>query len=156
MGEFIDEVRQAAADWMQLQGITPNPRDYADWREAWHPDTVQVWGRLTKEGAEDCEAVRWLHGPYRQAIPQARIREGSIYRTSVTGEIGNIGRLWHRMYPVVQLKKNPEDAKKPIIRKTNQFMELVTLFPDNSADSNEFVKYLESEQRMFQKLWPLK
>ncbi len=156
VGEFIDEVRQAAADWMQLQGITPNPRDYADWREAWHPDTVQVWGRLTKEGAEDCEAVRWLHGPYRQAIPQARIREGSIYRTSVTGEIGNIGRLWHRMYPVVQLKKNPEDAKKPIIRKTNQFMELVTLFPDNSADSNEFVKYLESEQRMFQKLWPLK
>ncbi len=155
VGEFIDEVRQVAQDWLELQGITPNPQQKANWRETWHPETVEIWGRQTREGAEDCEAVRWLHGPYREALPKARITEGSIYRTSVTGELGNIGRLWHRMYPVIALKKNPDDPSKAIPRNTNQFFELLTFFPDNSEDSDEFLEFLESEQKIFQKLWPL-
>jgi CRISPR-associated protein Cmr6 len=155
VGEFIEEVRQVAQDWLELQGITPNPQQKANWRETWHPETVEIWGRQTKEGAEDCEAVRWLHGPYREAFPQARITEGSIYRTSVTGEIGNIGRLWHRMYPVIGLKKNSDDPSKAIPRNTNQFFELITFFPDNSDHSDEFLEFLASEQKIFQKLWPL-
>lgn len=85
-------------------------------------------------------------------MPQARITEGSIYRTSVTGEIGNIGKLWHRMYPVIALKTNPENPNKPIPRNTNQFFELLTFFPDDSEHSEEF---LELEQKLFQKLWSL-
>ncbi|MFB2875685.1 RAMP superfamily protein [Floridanema aerugineum] len=155
VGEFIEEVRQVAQDWLELQGITPNPQQKANWRETWHPETVEIWGRQTKEGAEDCEAVRWLHGPYREALPKARITEGSIYRTSVTGELGNIGRLWHRMYPVIGLKKNPDEPSKPILRNTNQFFELLTFFPDDSEHSDEFLDFLASEQKLFQKLWPL-
>ena len=153
VGSFIDEVRQAALDWMQLQGVTPNPDRKANWREAWHPDIVQVWGRLT-DGAEDSEAIHWLHSPYRKRDPQFRISEGTIYGTSVTGGVSQIGRIWHRMYPIVQLKKNPDDPKKPIVRKTNKYWELLTFFPDYSDnDSVQFLGFLESEQKMFQRLW---
>jgi CRISPR-associated protein Cmr6 len=42
---FIDKVRQAAQEWMTLQGINTNSNQIASWREAWHRDRVQVWGR---------------------------------------------------------------------------------------------------------------
>ena len=155
VGEFIDKVRQTAQEWMQLQGITPNPAQKAPWREAWHPETVQVWGREASD-AEDCEAIFWLHQPYQQAI--ARVQpEGSIYRSSVTGQMGQIGRLWHRMYPLVRLVRNPEDPNgRPIPRPTQKYFELLTLFPDNSAESQQFVQFLNSQQSQpkgFQKLW---
>lgn len=106
---------------------------------------MQVWGRLADE-AEDCEAIRWLHGPYREAIHSVGISEGSIYRSSVTGQVGQIGRLWHRMYPLVRLVKNPKDpGGKPIPKQTNQYFELLTLFPDNSLESNELLEFLQSE-----------
>ena len=155
VGEFIDSVRQRARTWMQQRGKLPQPRQHADWREVWHPDTVQVWGRQVEE-AEDCEAIRWLHGPYREAIPTAGIREGSIYRSSLTGQMGVIGRLWHRMYPRVRLIKNPQDPKgKPLAKRTREYFELLTLFPDGSAKSDAFLTFLESEQKRFQRLWPL-
>jgi len=152
VGQFIDEVRQVAVDWMKLKGYNFRPNKYADWRESWHPETLQVWGRLANE-AEDCEAIRWLHGPYREAIPRARISEGSIYRSTVTGEVGHIGRLWHRMYPFVKLVKS-NNPKQPIPRVTNQYFELLTIFPDNSLESRELLLFLESQrQGGFQKLW---
>jgi len=152
VGQFIDEVRQVAIDWMKLKGYNFNPNNYAYWRESWHPETLQVWGRLANE-AEDCEAIRWLHGPYREAIPRARISEGSIYRSTVTGEVGHIGRLWHRMYPLVRLVKS-NNPKQPIPRVTNQYFELLTIFPDNSLESRELLLFLESQhQGGFQKLW---
>jgi CRISPR-associated protein Cmr6 len=153
VGDFIEEVRQAAQDWMQLQGHVPSPNQHADWREAWHPSNVQVWGREA-DGIEDSEAVRWLHGPFREAIPNAGIQEGSIYRSSMTGRIGQIGRLWHRMYPQVRLVKDPENPKRPKPLVTRQFFELVTLFPDQSSESDELLYFLESQQKAFQKLWP--
>ena len=154
VGDFIEEVRQAACDWMQLQKITPRPNNYVDWREAWHPQNVQVWGRET-DGIEDSEAVKWLHGPYREAIPSVGIPEGSIYRSSVTGRMGQIGRLWHRMYPKVRLVKDPENPKKPMPLVTRQYFELVTLFPDQSIESTQLLDFLESQQKLFQKLWPV-
>lgn len=123
------------------------------WRKARHPETVQVWGRLASE-AEDCEAIRWLHGSYREAIHSVGISEGSIDHSSVTGQVGQIGRLWHRMYPLVRLVKNPKNPNGKSIQQTNQYFELLTLFPEDSLKSDELLKFLQSEQKMFQRLWP--
>jgi CRISPR-associated protein Cmr6 len=153
VGPFIDEVRQTAAAWMQLRGVASNPNHRTPWREAWHPENVQVWGRLASD-AEDCEAIRWLHGPYREAY-HARIAAGSIYSTSVTGKVGQIGRLWHRMYPLVRLVKNPNQPDgKPIPKETRQYFELLTLFPDDSPESKDLLKFLHFDQKRFQCLWP--
>ncbi len=152
--EFIEQVRSCATEWMKLQGVTPNSAHLTPWREAWHKQNVQVWGRLA-ENNEECEAIHWLHGPYQNAIPNAHIPEGSIYRSSITGQMSQIGRLWHRMYPVVQLVPDPSDANKRIGRVTRRYLELLTLFPDDSQQSNQFVKFLASKQSGFTKLWPL-
>ncbi|MEO0537684.1 MAG: RAMP superfamily protein [Cyanobacteria bacterium P01_A01_bin.123] len=155
-GDFITEVQTAAQDWMQLQNVQPNPAQHADWREAWHPSKVQVWGRLTDKSGdiEDCQAVHWLHGPYRQAIPTAGIREGSIYKSSLTGQMGQIGRLWHRMYPYIRLVKDPENPKRPKPLVTRQYFELLTLFPDDEPETLDFLDFLNNQQQSFQKLWP--
>lgn len=155
--DFIDTVQAAAKTWMKLQGVMANPVQHANWREAWHPDQVEVWGRLTKagEGMEDSYAVHWLHGPYRQAIPTANIREASIYKSSLTGQMGLIGRLWHRMYPFIRLVKDPNNPPKPMPLLTNQYFELLTIFPDDAPETLEFLDYLESQQNAFQRLWPI-
>ena len=81
---FINEVRQIARDWLTLRGFPVDETTYARWREAWHPDIVQVWGRPHLDDnrrpltAEECEAIRWFHGPYRSAFRKANIPEGSI------------------------------------------------------------------------------
>lgn len=153
VSSFIEEVRQTAANWMQLRGVTPNPDRRTPWRETWHPANVQVWGRVAEE-AEDSEASRWLHGPYRQAIPLAGISEGSIYRSSITGQVGQIGRIWHRMYPLVRLVKIPNQPEsKPTLKPTEQYFELLTFFPDESPKSRDLLKFLQSEQKIFQRLW---
>lgn len=154
IGSFIDRVRTVAQEWMQLQGVKPNPKQPAPWREAWHPDVVQVWGRMA-DSAEDCEAIRWLHGPYRKAIPGARVTEGSIYRSSITGRMGQIGRLWHRMYPLVRLVKDPDNPDRPKPLPTTKYFELLTLFPDNSPESRGLLEFLTTEQKMFTRLWPI-
>lgn len=157
--ELIDGLRLRGQEWMQLQGIAANPERWAEeWREVWHPSRVQVWGRETRSDALDFEAraIPWLHGPYRERF--GREVEGSIYRSSVTGQMGQIGRLWHRMYPVVVLrKKNPQDPnEKPVPRETKRFFELLTLFPDGSSEFTEFVTFLKSQRSReggFQPLW---
>ena len=150
---FIKSVCQAASDWMKLQGITPNSKHYADsWREAWHLNNVQIWGRLA-EHQEDSAAVDWLHGPYRQGDPRYGIPTGSIYKTPVTGGVSQVGKLWHRMYPVVNLLRNRNDPQDIQAKQTNQYLELLTIFPDNSAEFTQFLTFLESEQQQLQKLW---
>jgi CRISPR-associated protein Cmr6 len=155
VGEFINKVRQSAQDWMQLQSMTPNPVQKAPWREAWHPHTVQVWGREA-DSKEESEAIFWLHRPYQEEIRRVQ-PNGSIYRSSVTGQMGQIGRLWHRMYPFVRLVRNPQDPNgRPIPKTTPKYFELLTLFPDDSAESRQFVEFLKSQQNRpqgFKKLW---
>lgn len=155
VGGFIDKVRQIAQDWMVLQNITPNINQKAPWREAWHPDKVQVWGREA-ETSEESEAIFWLHGAYQDEIRGIQ-PEGSIYRSSLTGRMGQIGRIWHRMYPLVRLVKNPQNPNgKPIPKKTTKYLEILTIFPDNSNESRQFLQYLDSQkkqQNSFQKLW---
>ncbi|ASC71200.1 hypothetical protein XM38_021520 [Halomicronema hongdechloris C2206] len=152
---FLQAIRKVARTWVQLQKA--NSRQWAKtWREAWHPQNVQVWGRVARE-AEDSRAVEWLHGPYRPAMPTANILEGTIKQTSVTGKLNRIGRLWHRMYPIVRLVRNPEDPDgKPIakMRSRPEYLELLTLFPNDSPEFLDFLDFLETQQTMFQKLWP--
>ena len=156
LGEFIEVVRRMALAWMEIQGVTPGQR--ADWREAWHPQTVEIWGRMA-DYAEDSRAIRWFHGPYREAMPRANIREGSIYRSSLTGQMSQIGRIWHRMYPHVGLFKNRQDpAGQPISRQTAKFLEVLTIFPDQSKEARGFLEFLDSQEHLekgFQRLWPL-
>jgi CRISPR-associated protein Cmr6 len=154
VGGFIDKVQQIAKDWMQLQGITPNPSQKASWREAWHHDKVQVWGREA-ENSEESEAIFWLHGAYQEEIRGVQ-REGSIYKSSLTGRMGQIGRLWHRMYPVVRLKPPEVPNGKPIPRVTPKYLEFLTIFPDNTPESRDFLQFLEAQknhQNGFKKLW---
>jgi CRISPR-associated protein Cmr6 len=152
---FIDKVRQADQEWMTLQGINTNSNQIAPWREAWHRDRVQVWGREA-ESREDSQAIFWLHAPYQEEIRGIQ-REGSIYKSSITGSMGQIGRLWHRMYPLVRLVKNPQDSNgEPIPKKTTKYLELLTIFPDNSTKSRQFLEFLNSQinrSNSFQKLW---
>lgn len=151
---FIEEVRQAVQDWMTLQGVRVTPSRHADWREAWHPDTVQVWGR-TARFLQDSEAVGWLHGPYRNALRAANITEGSIYKSSLTGQMGQIGRLWHRLYPAVRVSKDPNNPQQqPQPKVVAQHFEWLTLFPDNSRESRAFIDFLNHEQQEFKQLWP--
>ena len=151
---FIDKVSQIAKEWMELQGITPNPNQKLPWREVWHPDKVQVWGREA-ENQEDSQAIFWLHGPYQEEIRGIQ-PEGSIKRSSLTGQMGQIGRLWHRMYPVVRLVRNRQDPEgKPYPLKTPKYLEILTLFPDNSPESRQFINFLNSQQhrpKSFQRL----
>ncbi len=57
----------------------------------------------------------------------------------------------------LRLLKNPQDPKgKPIIKTTPKYLELLTIFPDNSPESRQFIDFLHSQQNRtnsFQKLW---
>jgi CRISPR-associated protein Cmr6 len=152
VGRFIDEVRQIASEWMQLHGIKPDKNRFADWREAWHPDCVEVWGRLA-EGTEDCVALRWLHEPYQRANRQFGEVEKTIKQSSVTGKMSQVGRLWHRMYPVVKLVDDPNNSGRRKPRIMPNYLELLTIFPDDSDKCHDFLDFLDSGPEGFQRLW---
>jgi CRISPR-associated protein Cmr6 len=152
VGQFLDNVRQTAKEWIQCQNKPLRETAYAnDWRESWHPSNVQVWGRIA-DGAEESVAVRWFHEPYQRRIQNIQ-PEGSIYKSSITGEIGQISLLWHRMYPIILLKKDPENPKKPIVRLTPRYLEIITIFPDDSQECKDFLNFLETQPEGFELLW---
>lgn len=152
IGEFLDNVRQIAREWIQSQNKPLRTTEWAkDWREAWHPSNVQVWGRIA-ENADESAAVRWFHEPYQQKIPGIQ-PEGSIYKSSVTGKIGQISRIWHRMYPLIALKKDPENPQKPIVKPSPRYLELITIFPDGTTESNDFLQFLNTHPEQFEQLW---
>jgi CRISPR-associated protein Cmr6 len=149
VGGFIDSVLETAKVWMQLRGKTPTPNHHADWRESWHPSRVQVWGRIAQT-RDECVAISWLHEPYQQGIARGEPNK-SIKATSVTGKIGQIGRLWHRMYPPKLLVVKQEG--KPKVKQTNRFLELLTIFPDDSEVCHEFLEFLNTQPDEFKLLW---
>ena len=152
VGEFLDNVRQTAREWIQSQNKPLREAEWAqDWREAWHPSNVQVWGRIA-DNVDESAAVRWFHQPYQQRI-QGIQSEGSIYRSPVTGKIGQISLIWHRMYPLIILKKDPENPRKPIVRPSPRYLEIITIFPDGSTKSNDFSEFLNSHPEQFEQLW---
>ncbi|MEN9216278.1 MAG: hypothetical protein Q6K90_03005, partial [Gloeomargarita sp. HHBFW_bins_162] len=119
LGQFIDtRLLPAAKEWLRLQGVNPNHQYAQEWREAWHQAKVQVWGRVAQD-QDDSIAVKWFHQPYRNGQ--------SIKSTSLTGRLGTIGRIWHRMYPKFTFPR--DGAPRP----TNEYIEFLTIFPDDSS-----------------------
>ncbi|MEQ9001139.1 MAG: RAMP superfamily protein [Coleofasciculus sp. B1-GNL1-01] len=149
IGKFINSVLDTAKTWMKLQGKIPNPNHPANWRESWHPSRVQVWGRLAKN-RDECVAIYWLHKRYQEGIRRGET-DKSIKRTSVTGELGQIGRLWHRMYPPKLFWIKKEGKLEP--KSMNRFIELLTLFPDESPECKKFVAFLQQKPKGFELLW---
>lgn len=152
VGGFFDGVREVAIDWLGTRPYAqPKTIWVQEWREAWHPSRVRVWGRVAN-GADDSVAVRWFHGAYQPEIRGIQERR-SIYRSHLTGKIGQISRLWHRMYPIVLFKKDPENPKKPIVRPTPRFLELLTFFPDDSEEADDFLDFLNTNPEGFEQVW---
>ncbi len=123
--DFIDEIREQAIVWIQSELSYYHPGCAEEWREAWHLNKVQVWGRKTDKTSR---AVQWFHGKYQN--------QETIYKSTLTGTMGKIGRIWHRMYPV-----------------ENGFVELLTIFPDQSSKTRDFLNFLAIESSGFQRLW---
>jgi CRISPR-associated protein Cmr6 len=143
----IDKLREIALEWMELHQIKskhPEP-----WRESWHPDRVQVWGRIA-DRSDDSVAIHWLHGNYAP--------DRTIYESAITGRMGQVGRIWHRMYPAIALVV--PDRTKPtevIAKRKSQFVELLTIFPDrNIPQCQPFINYLTEQSQYegtFEKVW---
>lgn len=150
VGGFIDSVLETAKAWMQLRGKTPTPNRHADWRESWHPSRVQVWGRIAQT-RDECTAIDWLHKPYQKAILRGE-KDQTIKATSVTGKLGEIGCIWHRMYPPKVQVVTQEG--KPKQKSTNRFLELLTIFPDGSQESDDFLAFMKTQpDDGFKLLW---
>jgi CRISPR-associated protein Cmr6 len=130
---FLKEIREQVIAWVQAEGQPLN--DYVKtWRETWHPNNVQVWGRVATN--EQSQAVRWFHD------------EKFLKGTNLAGAMGQIGRIWHRMYPRYEIK----DGK--LNRLDKDYVELLTIFPDSSPGSQRFMNFLATEASQFKKLWP--
>ncbi len=143
----MEKLKQAALTWMELQRVQELPP--ASWREAWHPSRVQVWGRIA-EDAEDSRAIHWLHGSYSDS--------GTIYKSALAGKMGQVGKIWHRMYPAIPLGKNEADPKLPRVIRRKDFIELLTIFPDrNIPECQPFLDFLaeqhRNDEKEFAKLW---
>lgn len=132
ISKFIQDIRQNLINLLEL----PNVNYVETWREAWHPNKVQVWGRIGKTS----EAVEWFHGAYSN--------NKTIKRTDLTGKINptKVGRIWHRMYPRYVIKDGN-------LERTNQYVELLTIFPDDSQNTQEFLQFLNDDKK-FIKIFP--
>ncbi|MCS6958618.1 MAG: RAMP superfamily protein [Pseudanabaenaceae cyanobacterium SKYGB_i_bin29] len=137
---FLDTLQNTAREWLSMYNVQFS--NSCNWREAWRRGNVRVWGRLA-ENREDSLAIDWLHREYA--------RGKSIKRTFLTGRMGTIGRLWHRMFPVIDMV----DGKRQTLKLNGQsveYIELLTIFPDNSPECRDFLQFL-TDRREFQKLW---
>lgn len=119
---FIEEIREQAIAWIQTEISNYQPGYVRNWREAWHPDKVQVWGRIAQNGQS--KAVKWFHDTQY------------LKNSELAGRMGKIGRMWHRMYP-----------------SENGFIELLTIFPDTSVETQKFLEFLASSASDFSLLW---
>ncbi|MBE9209697.1 hypothetical protein IQ244_25020 [Nostoc sp. LEGE 06077] len=134
---ILDFAYNTVNNWLKLKGKNPSNK-VSSWRESFHPQKVQVWGRIA-EDEDDSLAVKWFHCNYKE--------NKSIKSSSLTGKMGQIGRIWHRMYPHYIKTKEGE-----IRRKGREYVELLTIFPDkNDEKTQDFLKFIETSQ--FTKLW---
>jgi CRISPR-associated protein Cmr6 len=103
VASFLDKVRETAGYWLELEGFTSQPNNLADWREAWHQDNVQVWGRVA-EDKEDSRAIYWFHGAYRPAIQEINQIEASI-QSAIFGVINYFSRSIEPLHRVLGIFK---------------------------------------------------
>lgn len=134
--EFLDSLHNRIKKWVKLNKKSLKA-DGSNWREAWHPKRVQVWGRIA-ENSFDSDAVYWFHGNYQG--------QKTIKNSDLTGQISKIGRIWHRMYPRYILEDNK-------LKETQEYVELLTIFSDDSETTQDFLAFLD-ERSDFELLWP--
>jgi CRISPR-associated protein Cmr6 len=79
------------------------------------------------DDVEDSLAIDWLHQDYKPGQ--------AIKRSELTGKIGQIGRIWHRMYPRFRFFKNSEG--KEVWKPTEEYVELLTIFPNVSGGDEQ-------------------
>ncbi|WP_232228489.1 hypothetical protein [Lyngbya sp. PCC 8106] len=140
IAKFLAEGRERAIEWLKVNKLKPNCY-ITDWREVWHPEKVEVWGRIA-ENNKSSKAIHWFHGSYSGSQ--------SIKQTSLTGKLNKIGCIWHRMYPRYVKTKAGE-----LKQKRQEYVELLTIFPDESASTKTFLEYLHTTNE-FIKLSPTK
>jgi len=147
---FLHEIQEKAIAWLRSEGYQPNGY-VGNWREAWHPDNVQVWGRLAKN-KKDSLALFWFHDSYttNQSIKLSELT-GWSSRNDRSPK-SKIGRIWHRMYPRYCKIK---DGKT--VRYKDEYVELLTIFPDDSSTTEQFLTFLQaqadpSDNRKFRQL----
>lgn len=143
---FLDSFYKKAQEFSWLCNQPNRGQPVPGIREAWHRENVQVWGRLAAD--EDSLAIKWLHQNYSQGR--------TIKQTELTGRMGKIGRLWHRMYPRFRVSKNSDG--KDVWKPTGEYVELLTIFPNVNGGNEQqqvvqnFLRFLD-ENTDFQQLW---
>jgi CRISPR-associated protein Cmr6 len=158
VGALIDQVQAAAMEWMRLWDDEPPRNVAAGWREAWCKERAQVWGRVA-EAEGDSLAIGWLHQGYDEVLRgRDFVATKQLKRTAVAGYLGNrdnptrIGRLWHRMYPVMWQTTRLDGRKS--IATADEYLELLTFFPGRDQSSIDFSEYLNSSKnKAFKRLW---
>lgn len=144
---FLNIFYTKGEEFLWLNSINHQSKSTPGIREAWRKENVQVWGRLA-EDKEDSLAINWLHQPYKQG--------SSIKQSELTGKMSQIGRIWHRMYP--KFRKNQNREGRDVWKQTEQYAELLTIFPNITGDIQEqektrnFLKFLDQETD-FKRLW---
>ncbi|MDH6099864.1 hypothetical protein NWP21_13660 [Anabaenopsis sp. FSS-46] len=134
---ILNNVQKEVNNWLQFKG-KQSSNQVSTWRESFHPQKVQVWGRIAEE-EDDSLAVKWFHGNYH--------KHSSIKGSSLTGRMGQIGRIWHRMYP-----RHTRNKEGQINRKGREYVELLTIFPDKKDEiTRDFLRFLGDSD--FTKLW---
>jgi CRISPR-associated protein Cmr6 len=125
ISKFLYKLQTIATQWLEYRQVISG--DFVNnWREVWHPEKVQVWGKIVAES----KAVHWFHGNYAPGK--------SIKNTDLTGKMGKTGRIWHRMYPRYVF----DNQSKQLRRHGKEYVELLTIFPDNSNTTQDFLKFL--------------
>ncbi|WP_013334239.1 hypothetical protein [Gloeothece verrucosa] len=132
---FLEGIYQSMQGWVKYKKANLNLLG-CNWREAFHPNRVQVWGRIANS-QDDSEAIYWFHQAYRS--------NQTIKQTELTGKLNKIGRIWHRMYPRSILVERGR-------KYTSEYVELLTIFPDDSQNTRDFILFLQ-ESSSFEKLW---
>jgi CRISPR-associated protein Cmr6 len=137
---FLASIPDSVRNYFNL----PSTNNHVNnWREVWHPQRVQVWGRIA-EDKNDSQAVEWFH------------KDNFIKKTELTGIIGKpskVSRIWHRMYPLY-VKIDGKLIHKKNERGNYKYFELLTIFtPDDLPKAREFLNLLNRRDNDFIKLW---
>ncbi|WP_330203589.1 hypothetical protein [Cyanobacterium sp. Dongsha4] len=133
--KFLDGVYRNMQNWVEKASKEELNANGANWRESFKKDNVQVWGRIAENRFES-EAIYYFHD-----------QDYGIKQSNLTGRMGRVGRIIHRMYP----RRVKQEDKR--ILPTKQYVELLTIFPDNSDITNNFLNFLGSNASAFQRLW---
>ncbi|PSB21317.1 hypothetical protein C7B65_05150 [Phormidesmis priestleyi ULC007] len=147
IAKFLDTFHVKGKEFFELQNIANRSNPTSGIREAWRKDNVQVWGRLA-EDEEDHLAIDWLHQDYKKGF--------SIKQSELTGQMSQVGRMWHRMYP--RFRRVTTSEGKDVWKPTDQYAELLTIFPNVTRNEQEkqkaqdFLKFLAQETD-FKQLW---